>query len=244
MSDFKKYLNTYKFDCILPGSGKKVHFKPITTAQMKSLLVYEKENDPKVLENAMDELISSCVLDEDFDIKKQYIQDRFFLLLEIRKKTKGETYKFRIDCPQCKSQSLNVVDLGKLNVKKLDKRKSKRVKLNDNITIELNHLTREMQDDAYERTQPKEDDTKSLTEFMIATYANSIVKIITPDGEIEDPEYDDRIYLLENITQGEYTKITEWFDENDFGVDFMFKMKCQHCSHETETEIPSTDFFF
>lgn len=244
MSDFKKYLNTYKFDCILPGSGKKVNFKPITTAQMKNLLLYENENDPKVLENVMDDLISSCVLDEDFDIKKQYIQDRFFLLLEIRKKTKGEMYKFRIDCPNCKSQSLNTVDLNNLEVKKLDKRKTKRVKLNDNITIELSHLTREMQDVAYEKTQPKENDIQSLTNFMIATYANSITKIITPDEEAKDPEYDDRIYLLENITQGEYEKITKWFDENNFGVNFTFEMKCQHCGYKDVHDIPSTNFFF
>ena len=244
MSDFKKYLNTYKFDCVLPGSSEKVHFKPITTAQMKTLLTYEKETDPMILENAMDDLISSCVLDEAFDVKKLYIQDRFFLLVEIRKKTKGDMYKFRVDCPKCNSQSMNAVNLNDLKIKKLDKRKTKKVKLNDNISVELSHLTRYMQDDAYNKTQPKEDDIQSLTNFMISTYANSISKIITPDEEIKEPEYDDRIYLLENITQGEYTKITDWFDENDFGVDFTFEMKCRHCDYKHKTEIPSSDFFF
>lgn len=246
MSDFKRYLNTYEFSCVLPGSGKKVNFKPITPGQMKNLLVYEKEEDPMILENAMDDLIQSCIINESFDIKDQYIQDRFFLIVEIRKKSKGELYKFTIDCPKCKSQSLNTINLDKLNVVRLeiDKEKSNKVKLNNNITIELKHITRRDQNDSYEKTKPKENNLKSLTDFMLSTYANSIVKIITPEEEINEPSYDDRIFLLSNITTGEYEKITEWFEKNDFGVNFVYKMKCEHCELSKKMDISVSDFFF
>jgi TusA-related sulfurtransferase len=43
-----------------------------------------------------------------------------FLLLELRKKTKGEVLEFKIDCPKCKSQSLNRVNLDALKLTKLD----------------------------------------------------------------------------------------------------------------------------
>jgi predicted nucleic-acid-binding Zn-ribbon protein len=243
MSDFKQYLNSYKFDCVLPGSGKKITFKPITTLQMKNLLTYEKEQNPMVLENAMDDLIKSCVVDEGFDPKELYLQDRFYLLVEIRKKTKGELYKFSIKCPKCNSQSLNVINLDGLKVKMINKEASNRVQLNENIAVDLQITTRKMQDEAYKYAQPKENDIKSLTNFMIATYAKSVIRIVTPEGE-EDISFEDKIFLLENITQGEYTKITDWFEENDFGVDFTFKMECKHCDYSEDMSVPMSDFFF
>ena len=88
MSDFKKYLNVYEFETTLPGSGVTIKFKPITTGQMKKLLVYENETDPSMVEEAMDELINSSVSTEGFDVKDVWLQDRFFLLVEIRRKTK------------------------------------------------------------------------------------------------------------------------------------------------------------
>ena len=96
--DFRNYLNVYEFNTTLPGSGEEVTFRPITTGQLKKLLIYENETDPMVIEGALDDLISSCIVNEDFNINDLYLQDRFFLLVEIRKKSKGENYSFQYNC--------------------------------------------------------------------------------------------------------------------------------------------------
>ena len=105
MSNFKNYVNVYEFDCKLPGSGKVVNYKPITTGQMKKLLIYENETSPVVQEKALDSLISSSVIDKDFNINDLYLEDRFFLLVEMRKNTKGKTFTFPFECSKCKTST-------------------------------------------------------------------------------------------------------------------------------------------
>jgi len=121
MSNFRKYVNFYEFESELPGTGKLVTFKPITTGQIKRLLLYETSEDMDSIEKSLDNIISECVIDEDFDVGELYLQDRFYLLLEIRKATKGNTYSFQSRCSKCESQSAQSVNLSKLEVKKLPK---------------------------------------------------------------------------------------------------------------------------
>jgi hypothetical protein len=119
--NFKRYLNMYEWETTLPGSGKKIKYKPITTGQIKRLLLYNEVYDENVVENALDELISECVVTEGFNVKDLYLQDRFFLMVEIRCVTKGYKYMFPSKCSKCNSQTQQTIDLSKLPVKPLIK---------------------------------------------------------------------------------------------------------------------------
>jgi hypothetical protein len=261
MSDFKKYLNVYEFDAVLPGTGETIKFKPLTTGQMKKILVYENEDDPMVIEHALDELIGSTVINENFDIRKMYLQDRFFLLVQIRRKTKGDLYQFEFACPECGSQSLESVDLASLHIKQPPIEIDPIVKLDDNISIELDFVTRDDQLVAYNYVRNKFGDT--LTPLQLATetslVANAIVvgSVITPEGADADVSLEDKQLLLEEIPRGQYDEVTGWFEKNDFGLDFSFKMSCKHmktprfgashgklCGFTKEMDIPTTQFFF
>ena len=46
----------YEFDCTLPGTGQEIKFRPITTGQMKKLLVYEDSTSIQQVEEALDKL--------------------------------------------------------------------------------------------------------------------------------------------------------------------------------------------
>jgi len=250
MSDFKKYINVYEFDCILPGNGKEVKFKPITTGQMKSLLVYEGEKRPSKIEEALDNLITSSVTSENFDVAELYLQDRFCLLIELRKKTKGNEYQFNLTCPICKSQSIQNIDLDDLVISKINKRLSKKVKINDDITVELGHIRRKDQVKAFRLVDKnfkisKFTETQRLAEITLYTYAQAIETIVTPDGEEKNIDLEDKVFLLNNIPQDDYTKITDWFEKNNFGVEFSYTAKCIHCDDfEQKRDIPVSNFFF
>ena len=146
---FKNYLNRYEFEYTLPGTGKTVKFKPLTTNQMKQLLEYEDESDLGKMSEAMDKLMKSSIITEDFDTDELYLRDRFSLLLQIRKKTKGETYQFQFTCPKCKSQVLNSVNLDELEEKKLES-KTGEVEVADGVTIEIEHIKRKDEKEALE----------------------------------------------------------------------------------------------
>lgn len=244
MSDFKKYLNVYEFDTNLPGSWEKVKFRPLTTAQLKRLLVYENEEDPAIIEDALDDLISSAVISENFDIKDLYLQDRFFLLIEIRRRTKGDRYEFAYNCPHCKVENTQAINLAQLDVKKRPKTLKNTVKLDDNISVKLRYMKRRDNAEAYEFLgASKLSPTQKSVEIATLSEAMCIESIITPEGEDKEVTLEERKFLLDNITADQYQKIKDWFTNNDFGVDFTFKTKCS-CGKSTKLDIPVDNFFF
>ena len=62
MSHFRAYMNMYTFETVLPGNGEKVVYKPVTTGQLKKVLMFETSKDPDVMEKALDEIINECVV--------------------------------------------------------------------------------------------------------------------------------------------------------------------------------------
>lgn len=239
---FKNYLNVYEFETKLPGSGETVKFKPLTTGNIKKLLIYENNTDEMDIENALDDIITSSVVSEGFDIKELYLQDRFFLLVEIRKKTKGEKYRFEHTCPKCNSQSIQVINLDSLPIIFPDALEGK-VEINEKISVILKHITRKEQIKAYKFVDKSMNRLQKIADMSLLTHAAGIKAIITPDGKNDETSIEDRKYLLENIPTSAYERVRDWFDDNIFGVDFVIKIECP-CGNKIQTEIPLENFFF
>jgi hypothetical protein len=284
-SNFKNYLNTFVFDTDLPGSGQNVSFHPVTTGQLKRLLLYETTDDPLAIETALDELIEECIIKpEGLKAKDLYVQDRFYLMVEIRKATRGATYQFQTTCTSCGSQTQQNINLSSLPVTTLSKvvkkdvkaltpatkqRKGKLVekteepkvvetkptadwnvvKLNDNISLRLDLVTRKLQQDAFDLFKANHPDMSKVSDIErtldVATllYAMAIKSVITPDGE-EELSLEDKVFLLDNIQQSEQEKISKWYDDHDFGIDFSFNVKCAQCGFEEKKEVPVDSFFY
>jgi len=244
--DFKQYLNVFEFETVLPGTGESVKYKPIIVSQLKKLLTFENESNQSKIENLLDELISECVISDNFNINNLYLQDRFFIIIKLREKTKGSIYDFTLTCPKCKGQSIINVDLSKLKVNKRKNDIEKKIKLNDNISIELDYIKRSDYKESLDFISKKKYKSKSINEIdnLMAMHASSIKKIITPDGNLDNPNIENKIYFIENIPAYFYDKIREWHEENDFGIDFSTKVKCIHCDeYEEELNIPLSNFF-
>ena len=244
---FYDHVNVYEFTCELPGNKQEVKFKPVNTGNLKKLLTYEKETNLLIQEQALDDLILSSVLSEDFNIDELYLEDRFFLLVELRKKTKGEVLEFSLNCPneECKSQSLNRVDLSKLPVKPIDESDNMVVDLDHNIKVYLRRLKRKHQKEIHpsmihEHLTP----TQKQAEVQILYHACTIDKIETKSGIDENLKITDKKYLLENIPTGDYDKIRDRINETSFGVDLSYKSKCNKCGFEYETIVPVENNFF
>lgn len=241
---FKNYLNRYEYECTLPGAGQTVKYKPLTTNQMKQLLEYEDENDLAKLSEAMDKLIESAVISEDFDINEIYLRDRFFLLIQIRKKTKGEIYEFQLTCQKCKSQDYGTVDLDKLEVKEMDV-ESGTVQVADDVEVEIGHIKRKDEKEAvnnFSNTDTKSDREREM-EYWTNLLAASIRSITTPDGTDTDLSFDDKIFIINNTTQATLEKIGKWFTDNWFGLNFEIEKECSSCGNKYKESIPMNQLF-
>lgn len=245
MSKFRGLLDVYNFTCELPGTGEEITFKPLTTAQIKNLLTYEGETNPIIQERAIDQVISTCVLTEGFNVHNIYLEDRFFLLMQIRKKSKGENIEFQHNCNECGSQTLVNINLDSLPIKHKNEKENPVVELTGGFTLELRHIIRA----DYMNVSPKL--FKGLTEMQAAAELQTIiyavgVEAVTTEkyGRDTDLTLEDKKYLLENIPTTEFKKITDWYEENSWGIDFNTNIRCAKCGKSENITIPMDRAFF
>ena len=243
--NFSKYLNVYEKVVNLPGSNQEVKIRPLNTNQIKKLLVYENETNPIVGEQVLDDILRFCIVDNTFNIGDLFLQDRYFLFIEIRKFSKGTFHTFEFICPNCKSQSIQKIDLEELTLTKLNEESlDKEVKiLNDLLTLNMGFVKRKDQIDAYKTIKKNLSNTQKQIEMAIINMALSIQSIQTPDGLDEEIPLEKKIEFLETLPKFEFEKVKEWFSENDFGIDLTVRKKCPHCDYETFEVMPLTNFF-
>lgn len=243
--NFLDYVNVYEFECELPGSKQIVKFKPVTTGQIKRLLTYEKETNYVTQEQALDDLVSSSVLSEGFNIDELYIYDKMFLLMELRKATKGNILEFKVDCPECGSQSLNRINLDNLKLKKLENMENHIVDLGK-IKVHLKHIKRKHQkEDIKPQYFPKNlTDIQKAYIFQVIFHACAIDKIETPAGIDDSISMKDRMFFIENIPMSNMDLIRSEVEKMSFGWELEQRMSCQHCQYEEVDQIPIQQNFF
>lgn len=96
----------------LPDIPKEVLLRNMTTADEKMLLGSSDE--------AFSDIISSCVLSEDFKWESITSADQFFLLIKIRIISYGPDYYFTYRCPYCGEVHEYQTNLDELEVYYLD----------------------------------------------------------------------------------------------------------------------------
>ena len=237
LPDFRKYLNIYEFDVVLP-SGITVKLKPINAGQLKKFMTSVKNDTLKELSDAMYELISSSVVNEDFDINNVYLNDRASLILELRKISKGTKYQFEYKCPKCSSQSFLTEDLNDIEVIPIPSKINPIVTLDENLSVIMDYVK------IGDEKEILEMGMKSEPELLLSVIAVSVKGIITPEGEQTDLSLEDKIYFTDNIPQPFYEKLTNWHDEFHFGVNMKRKIKCVHCKEESDFTLEADNFFF
>lgn len=225
MLDISKYLNVYNFDYTLPGQGKQIKLRPYNAADLKNMLMFSDEQ----VEDALDGLLDACIIKtgkNDINVDDLWLPDRFYLLVMLRRITKGTTYAFTYTCPECKSERIVTIDLKKMKVKPLPKNFSFEVELDDNIKVTLHPLTRKVVKVAAEMMADKDEKpiAKAMDEIM-ATYALCVEKITTPDGDYAPPP-EEALDFVSKVPDFMYTKIQDWFGSADYGIEMKSKVKC------------------
>ena len=241
--DINKFVNNYEFDFTLPGTNEVIMFKPITTGQLKKMVIYENEKSEEVIESVLDNIISECVISEGFDINNLYLEDRFALLLEIRKKSKGESYNFTYKCPKCKKITPVSIDLNTLKTNSLKPQKTPFI-INDKMSVTRKFVTRKEQMLINKKLKHIKNKKLLSIEKTTYLYAMYMDMFTTPDGETSDVSLKDKVNILDNVFNDKQLKeYIEWCDSNTFGVDFRTEFKCEKCNHKEKVLIPLDNFF-
>lgn len=243
MSDLKQYLNVYEFETTLPGSGLEVKYKGLSTNLVKKLLIFDNDKDFLKEEKMLDFIIKEVVIG-DINIDDMYVLDRYYLFIKIREATKGSLYQYQYTCPKCKSQSLQTIDLEKIEIKKskITKETQELKILDGNITLIMDHPLRERQKEVYKVINKNQSDTEKKIEIQLADIVSYITKVTTPNGD-HDINYKELIDFIGELPETQLDIIRKWQEDNYFGIDLKHTDICKSCGNEEEKNIPVSNFF-
>ena len=245
--DLKSLLNTYEFSCELPSDGRNITFRPFTTGQMKKMLVHENSKSPFIIETILDEIITDCVTTVGFNIDDILLQDRFYLLLKIREKSKGDNYQYNWKCPDCKTANIGSVKVSSMKVIPMlvD---NKPIPLNDKLSVSMKHITRGEQKSIYDMLDEskKLNTQQKIIEAATMSIAASIDTFITGDELDSDVEFKEKVNIVNNFLSAEtFDLLKQWIVDNDFGIQFKINLICMNesCCRGEEYGIPLDGFF-
>jgi len=241
-------LNQFTHEHTILETNKTVQIKPITTGQMKSILQYEGADDPSVIDTLLDDIINGCVVSDGFNVDELTLQDRFELLIGIRKVSKGNMYSFNIKCPKCKTESIQGIDLNDLDILPFPEEIEQKVKINDNLFLKLGFIRRGHQKEAVVFVDGMSGltDTQKRSEIATYMYAFGIVGVETKVGSVDSSSVEDRKDFLDNLSANAYEGINDWYRKYNYGTQFKYRVMCKagDCDFNKEEDLPITGFFF
>lgn len=90
---------------VLPISKQKIDFRPFVMREEKSFLTSINTENKEDIVELFKTLVNACVLTETFKIEQLNVVDLFYLILQIRMKSTGETIEGKLKCSECGKDS-------------------------------------------------------------------------------------------------------------------------------------------
>jgi len=227
-------INTVLYDLELPSSGKNIEYRPFLVKEEKILLTALEGGEEKDMAKAIKQIITQCVLTENFKVNNLAMIDLEYLFLNIRGKAVGDisTISFEHECGEIIKLD---IDLSKVEVVQ-NKNSSDLVEITDDIMVRL--------------SPPGIDDVigtenKNQIDLVMEIIRDSIVEII--EGEdvfsAQDHTREELEEFLNSLNSGQFKKVQDYYES-------LPKMKqdieytCKKCGKtETETLEGLASFF-
>lgn len=202
-SGMKLPLNvTPTYTCELPSTKQTVNYRPFLVREEKVLLIALESDDDSTIQQAVIQVIQSCVLNKDIDVAKLPIFDFEFLFLKIRGKSVGEVINLKLKCPDDQKQVVEVpFDVDKVKVTYNDKH-TKNIEFEKGYGVTMRYPTIQTFSSKVTPTQLSFDLT---TECIETIYKGEDV---FDRNNIERNELDE---WVNNLTQSQFTKIADFF---------------------------------
>jgi len=132
-------ISTPTYELELPSTGKKIKYRPFLVREEKILIMALESEDMKQISNAINTVITECILTRGVKIDELSTFDIEYLFLNIRARSVGETVEVNITCPDDNVTKVKVeIDLDSIKVEK-DPKHSNVVKLDDNLSIQMKY---------------------------------------------------------------------------------------------------------
>ncbi len=227
-------LATPKYDMIVPSTGESITYRPYVVKEEKLLLIAMESQDDKQIEQAISDIIRSCL--DNVKIENLTGFDIEFIFLTLRARSVGEGVELLIPCSECEEKNEVKINLDKLEMKNLDfNDKDLQLKIDENITIELRWPT--MSDRSVK--------VETGTEILIHMVAKSINTIYYGEEihSTKDVLFEEVLEFVESLSSEQFSKIMTLLLKTPY-VSYDLKFTCKKCGHKNERELKGLADFF
>lgn len=127
----------------LPSTGKKLQCRPFTIKEEKILLLKQTENNGVAILEAIQQIITNCILTKNIDVSKLASFDIEFLFLRLRAASVNNILSFKINDEDDGEEHEISIDLNKIEVS-FPKEHTNVIKISDTMGLKLRYPNAEM----------------------------------------------------------------------------------------------------
>ena len=197
-------LDIATFEMVQPSTKNKILYRPFRVKEEKILLMAKESGEKIDIINAVKQVISNCIINEDFDVNNVPLFDLEYFFIKLRASSVGNICKFSIKDSDDGIEYEIEVNLDNVEVE-FPENIDKKIMITDDIGVMMKYPDSTLADRISEKT--------SSTELLYELVVNSIDFIFTKDDTYSwsDSTAEEREEFLDNLSGSDYVKITEFF---------------------------------
>ncbi len=132
-------ISTPTYELTVPSTGKNIKFRPFLVKEEKILIIAMESQSDKQIAQAVNDVLSNCILTKGVNIDDFSTFDIEYLFLNIRGKSVGESVDVMITCPDDNTTKVPVqVNLDYIKILKNDKHQ-RDIPLDGNLTMRMKY---------------------------------------------------------------------------------------------------------
>ncbi len=261
ISDARNILNENKgkhlYDVIIPSTGNKVPFRPMTVGHHKSIAKMAINDEAN-----FDKFLCALILelsDEQVGMAKINELDKIAILYQVKQYNSSEPLKVNLTCPECEHEFMIVPtdkDMIKTDIE-LSYIKTKEI---EGVKFEVCIGMPSIQDNMFyadfcevrakKFENDKDDESLSKLGIFIASYEMYLmcIRSISINGKIIDDFLDasveERISFLDELSEGliVVSEISDFMNKKY--KEYGYEMACPSCKYKFDNVFTAEGFFF
>ena len=132
-------ISTPTYELTVPSTGKNIKFRPFLVKEEKILIIAMESQSDKQSAQAVNDVLSNCILTKGGNINDFSTFDIEYLFLNIRGKSVGESVDVMVTCPDDNTTKVPVqVNLDDIKILKNDKHQ-RDIPLDGNLTMRMKY---------------------------------------------------------------------------------------------------------
>ena len=196
-----------QYTLTVPSSGETLKYRPFLVKEEKILLIaMESENQEQIVD-ATKTTLQNCIFG-DVNVSDLSTFDIEYIFLQLRGKAKGEDIELKFECPDCKSEIVNSINIDTIKVITQDGHDAN-VKITDDLGVVMKYPNIDLQSKIETDTKDKNNiDTLFYTILQCIDYIYDKENTY-PSKDHTEKEITD---FVESLTDAHFQKISKFFE--------------------------------